>query len=213
MSLYIPAHFASGDLALARGVVDEHGFATLVTPGDGEPFVSHLPLLRRVRGEGDVLIGHFARANPHWKAAGSRPSLAIFHGPHAYVSPSWYAEPAKAVPTWNYVTVHAHGTLRAMQDREDAERVVEALTARYEAGREAPWSFAMDEPQRGVMLGAIVAFEMPIDRLDLKVKLSQNRPAGDRHRVMDALEREPWPDSQATASFMRRHVPPPEGSR
>jgi transcriptional regulator len=208
MSLYTPAHFASTDRAIARELIDAHPFATLVTQGDAEPFVSHLPLLHEARAGGDVLIGHFARANPHWKAAAGHASVAIFHGPHAYVSPSWYGEPAKAVPTWNYATVHAHGVLHALEGAVATERVVTALTARFEGSRAAPWSFATTEPQRGAMLAAIVAFEIPVDRLDLKLKLSQNRPAADRRRVIAELAAEPWPDSQATARFMQAHVAP-----
>jgi transcriptional regulator len=208
MTVYVPAHFASPDLAVARELIDAHAFATLVTPGDGEPFVTHLPLLREERDGGDVLAGHFARANPHAQAAATRPSVAIFHGPHAYVSPSWYAEPAKAVPTWNYAIVHAHGLLRLLDDAGAAERIVTALTARFEGSREAPWTFAMAEPQRAAMLRAIVAFEMPVARLDAKLKLSQNRPAGDRRSVIAALDAEPFADARATAGLMRRRAPP-----
>ena len=208
MTLYVPAHFQSADLAIARELIDASPFATLVTPGGGDAAVSHLPMLREARDGGDVLIGHFARANPHWKMAAATGSLAIFHGPHAYVSPSWYGEPAKAVPTWNYAVVHVHGTLRVIDDRETAQRTVMALTARFESARAAPWSFAMAEPQRGAMLGAIVAFEMPVERLDVKLKLSQNRPAGDRRRVIAALSQEPWPEAHATAALMRRHAAP-----
>lgn len=210
MSVYVPSHFATGDLAIARELIDAHPFATLVTPGDAEPFVTHLPLLRVARAGQDVLTGHFARANPHVGAAAARASLAIFHGPHAYVSPSWYAEPAKAVPTWNYAIVHAHGAVRLDDDAAAAERIVTALTARFEASRDAPWTFAMAEPQRGAMLRAIVAFEMPVARVDVKLKLSQNRPAGDRHGVIAALAREPYADAQATADLMRRRAPPPD---
>jgi transcriptional regulator len=212
MSVYVPAHFASPDVAVARELVDAHAFATLVTPGDGEPFVTHLPLLRELRDGRDVLAGHFARANPHVAAAAARPSLAIFHGPHAYVSPSWYAEPAKAVPTWNYAVVHAHGTVRLIDEPAAAARIVTALTARFEGSRDAPWTFAMAEPQRGSMLRAIVAFEMPVARLDVKLKLSQNRPVGDRRRVIAALDAEPFADAHATAELMRRRAAPPDAA-
>ena len=210
MSVYIPSHFASDDVAIARELIDAHAFATLVTPVDAEALVTHLPLLRESRASGDVLVGHFARANPHARAAAVCQSLAIFHGPHAYVSPSWYAEPAKAVPTWNYAIVHAHGTLRLDDDPAAAERIVTALTARFEGSRDEPWTFAMAEPQRGAMLRAIVAFEMPVARLDVKLKLSQNRPAGDRRGVIAALAAEPFADAHATADLMRRRAAPPD---
>src|SRR5512143_3580210 len=106
MSIYIPRHFAVDDRAAALQLVREYPFATLVTPSSSEPMVSHVPLLLSSNEpDCDTLIGHFARANPHWKHASGIASVAIFHGPHAYVSPSFYAEPAAAVPTWNYAIV------------------------------------------------------------------------------------------------------------
>ncbi|HVF35242.1 MAG TPA: FMN-binding negative transcriptional regulator, partial [Candidatus Saccharimonadia bacterium] len=109
MPLHVPPAFAVEDRHSLDQLVDEHPFATLVTPATPEPHLSHVPLLREPGR--DALVGHFARANPHWQHATGTTSIAIFHGPHAYVSPTWYAQPVDAVPTWNVATVHVHGRL------------------------------------------------------------------------------------------------------
>jgi transcriptional regulator len=118
MSLYVPGDFTALDKATAARLLRDHPFAALVTPsGDSEPFVTHLPLIFVADGKHGTLHGHFARANPHAGAAGQAESLAIFHGPHAYVTPSWYVDPAGAVPTWNYAVVHAYGRIELASDR------------------------------------------------------------------------------------------------
>jgi transcriptional regulator len=110
MGLYVPTHFDTRDRAAVARLLHDHPFATLVTPAKDEPFVSHVPRLHIAdREPHGTLIGHFARAPIRTPQRDGRRSIAIFHGPHAYVSPSWYAEPAVAVPTWNYAVVHAHG--------------------------------------------------------------------------------------------------------
>ncbi len=211
MSLYTPSHFKAGDPAAVARLIDDEPFATLITPNDPEPAVSHVPLLLET-GSGEpahgTLVGHFARANPHWQHAQRAESIAIFHGPHAYVSPSWYAEPAKAVPTWNYVTVHALGTLEVITDPLLTRAVLDRLVRRFEGTREAPWTLALGDRERDAMIGAIVAFRMPIRRLDAKFKLSQNRSTADRERVIGGLAAEPWPEANATADWMRRYALP-----
>jgi transcriptional regulator len=209
MSLYTPPRFSPQDRAAISRLIHDFPFATLVTPGADEPRVSLVPLLLVSDCEPHgTLLGHVARANPHWQAARDVPSTAIFHGPHAYVSPSWYAEPAKAVPTWNYATVHAHGPLEIVDDPVQARAILDALVQRFEGAREAPWSFAMPAGERDALMGAIVAFRMRIRRIDAKFKLSQNRPADDRARVIAALEAEPSPESQAAAAWMRLYADP-----
>ena len=206
MSLYTPPLFRTEERAAVSRLMHDHPFATLITPARDEPFVSHLPLLLVSDCEPHgTLLGHFARANPHWQAAQERESIAVFHGPHAYVSPSWYGEPARAVPTWNYATVHAHGTLSVMDDPAEARAILDTLVQRFEGGRPAPWTFAMAERERDALVGAIVAFRLRIKRLDAKFKLSQNRPPADRERVMAALEAEAHPDAHATAAWMRSY--------
>ena len=206
MSIYTPAHFATADRAAMARLMHDHPFATLVTPTQGEPAISHVPLLFVAGCEPHgTLIGHMARANPHWRDAGTGDALAIFHGPHAYVSPSWFADPSKAVPTWNYAVVHAAGPLDVIDDAAEKRRILDALVQRFEAHRDAPWTFAMAEAPRDALVGAIVAFRMRIRRLTGKFKLSQNRPAGDQTRIAAALDTEPYADATAVASWMRAY--------
>ena len=136
MSLYTPTHFTMADRAAIARLIHDHSFATLVTPAAEGPFISHLPLLLVAGSEPHgTLLGHMARANPHWQHAAGICSVAVFQGPHAYVSPSWYAEPAKAVPTWNYAAVHAHGVLDIIDDPVESRSVLDALVQRFEGQR------------------------------------------------------------------------------
>ena len=209
MSLYVPSSFEPGDRAAAARLVHDHPFATLVTPADPEPLISHVPLLLQPTSEPHgTLVGHVARANPHWRAAPGVESIAVFHGPHAYVSPSWYADPAAMVPTWNYATVHAHGPLEIVDDAAEARGVLEALVHRFESDRESPWSLAMPEAKLASLVGAIVAFRIRIRRLDVKFKLSQNRTRDDRSRVIRALDASVDADALATARWMRAYADP-----
>ena len=206
MSVYTPSHFGMPDRAAIARLMHDHPFATVITPGAPEPLISHLPLLLVPGCEPHgTLIGHMARANAHWQAANGRESIAIFHGPHAYVSPSWYAEPSKAVPTWNYAVVHAHGTLDIVDDTAETRRILEALVHRFEANRDAPWTFAMPERQRDALVGAIVGFRMRIRRLTGKFKLSQNRGDADQSRIAAALDGEAYADAWAVAAWMREY--------
>ncbi|MFO1317782.1 MAG: FMN-binding negative transcriptional regulator [Burkholderiales bacterium] len=214
MSLYVPAHFATDDRDAMARLMHDHPFATVITFAGGELHVSHVPLLHVAEGgPHGTLIGHFARANPHWRHAEGVASLVVFQGPHAYVSPSWYTAPERMVPTWNYVAVHAHGALAPIADAIEARGVLDALVERFEGGRAVPWRLTMPAPQRDAMVGAIVAFRIPIDRLEGKFKLSQNRSAEDRARVAQALRAEGYAEATATAEWMARHAdvkaPPP----
>ena len=206
MSLYTPGAFASSERAVATRLIHDHPFATLVTPGAPEPSISHLPLLLVATGEPHgTLLGHMARANPHWSRATAAESIAVFHGPHAYVSPSWYEKPAQAVPTWNYATLHAHGTLEVIEDPAETRAILDLLVERFEGGRANRWRFAMPERERDALVGAIVAFRLRVQRMELKLKLSQNRPVADRARVADALEREGYTEAANVAAWMREY--------
>jgi transcriptional regulator len=146
-----------------------------------------------------------ARANPHWSRAAAAESIAVFHGPHAYVSPSWYEKPEQAVPTWNYATLHAHGRLEVIEDPAEARALLDLLVERFEGGRANPWRFAMPERERDALVAAIVAFRLRVQRIELKLKLSQNRPVADRARVADALEREGYAEAANVAAWMREY--------
>ena len=180
--MYVPRHFAEDDVPSLHALMAQYGFATLVTVMDSVPFASHLPLLiDGGGGEFGVLIGHMSRANPQWRGfeegAGA---LAIFSGPHAYVSPSWY-ESEQAVPTWNYAAVHAYGAPRVIEDHDAVLAILERLVADNESAMDEPWRIdSQTDAYRDTQMGGIVAFEIPIARLEGKFKLSQNKPEADR---------------------------------
>jgi transcriptional regulator len=186
--LYQPKAFEVQDSAALHALIEAHGFATLISPDAEDPPVSHLPLLLdRARGPLGTLIGHMARGNPHWQRLRSGPgALALFHGPHTYVSPSLYAS-HPSVPTWNYAVVHAHATAQVIEDPAVLEQMVRALVERYEGGRPQPWRMDLPRDYMDGMLRGIVGFELRITRLSGKFKLSQNRPGDDAQRVAQAL--------------------------
>ena len=207
MSVYIPRPFAARDTAQVARLVAEYPFATLITPADPDPYLTHLPLeFVPDRGPAGTLLGHMARANPHWKHFGKGASIAVFSGPHAYVSPAWYAEPASAVPTWNYAVAHVHGVAELMDSEQDKRALLDAMVARYEGSRARPWRLQLQGEALQGMLGAIVAFQLRIERVDAKFKLSQNRSAEDRERVIGALRGEGREDAAATAAWMESYV-------
>jgi transcriptional regulator len=185
--VYTPRPFAVDDRPALIQFIRDYGFASLVTVEDGAPVATHLPLQLESAGGGDVLLGHLARANPQWKGFDSG-AMAVFSGPHAYVSPNWYRAPETSVPTWNYAAVHAYGTPEVIEDGKQARRVMERLVEQYEGASENPWT--LDGTQEGFiekMLQGIVTFRMPVERLEGKFKLSQNRPSGDRRAVAAGL--------------------------
>jgi len=202
--MYTPPHFREADQNTLLAFIEAYDFATLVTSAPEGCIVSHLPLLLRRAAEGPRLVGHVARANAHWRAMdGQTPALAIFQGPHGYVSPSWYAS-SPAVPTWNYAVVHATGVPRTRAEDAFAAGVVRDLTHRYEDSRPHPWRVE-DLPAEfhRTMLGAVVAFEMPIAHLEGKFKLSQNRTPTDREGVIRGLEHADAAPARALAALMR----------
>lgn len=201
--MYVPASFLETDSSRLHDFLDRHSFATLVSNVDGAPFASHLPLLLdRATGAFGRLIGHMARANPHWQSAAGQRVLAIFHGPHAYISPGWM-DAQNVVPTWNYVAVHAYGTLRLFEDRERLRDVVQRTVERYEAGRAEPWSLAAPEKEFvDRLLGGIVGFEFDIERLEGKWKLNQNHPPERRQLIVAGLRETGRHDERQVAELM-----------
>lgn len=210
--MYVPPHFQLTHAEEARALMRARPFATLVSTGeDGAPFVTHLPLLFEDDGSAHgKLIGHVARANPHWRLfdRGGK-TLAVFHGPHAYISPTWYTSP-NLVPTWNYTTVHAYGTPRPLADAADALSVVERLASFFEASLPDPWSTArLPAGNALAQMKGIVAFEMPVDRLEAKAKVGQNRLAVDQRSAADALAAQGGEDNTAIAGLMRAQAASP----
>lgn len=194
--MYRPAHFREDDPAILDAFIDAHALAVLVANSAAGLVANHIPLLRfPADGGGTVLRGHVARANDFWKIVPSgQEVLAVFGGADCYVTPSWYPTKkltGEVVPTWNYSVVHAHGRIRFIDDREWVHTLVVALTERHEAPRPAPWAVA-DAPPTYIarMLGAIVGFEIAVERMEGKVKASQNRTEAERAGVSAGLSAE-----------------------
>ena len=187
MSLYQPPHFVVADRAAIVELMRAHPLATLVSAAGGEPHFTHLPLGVEDNGDGGLrLLGHVARANPHWKQwqEGAKVT-AIFHGPDGYVSPRWYTA-REAVPTWNYTVVHAQGRIAVTDDADDKERILKALIDRHDAGYRRQWDQLADAYREGMKRG-IVGLTIAVEQMHGKFKLSQNRPPEDRRRVRSEM--------------------------
>ena len=209
--MYLPRHFENTDVARSLALVRAHPLATMISVDeDGSPFVSHLPLIVEHEGDGLVCIGHLSRANLHWKLLGGRNATAIFHGPEAYITPSWYAQ--NSVPTWNYVVVHVRGVVTLIEDRAGIVRCLEALTATVEKGPDA-WRFWIPENLRNTLESAIVGFHMSVETIQSKFKLSQNRSEADRARVLRGLAGREDDASQSLRAFMQRYYAAPADER
>ena len=190
--VYIPSHFAEPRREVLTDFIRDHNFGILVTAGAGGMIASHIPFLYDAEdGPNGTLWAHLARGNQQLKDLGAgQEALAIFEGPHGYITPRWYAT-HPAVPTWNYSIVHAYGTAEPIEDVVELERLVARLADRHEAGAETPWRLA-DQPEkyRQGMLRGISGFAIRVTRLEGKFKLSQNRDATDRARVIAGLRAE-----------------------
>ncbi len=201
--MYLPAHFREADLGAMHAVMREHDFALLVGERDGAIDAAHLPfLLDSARGERGTLLAHMARANPLWRAfRPDREVMVAFQGPHAYVSPNWFAA-GGSVPTWNYVAVHAYGIPRIIDDPRETRLLLDRLVEVQERTLPRPWRTA-DEPKVvESLLTGIVAFEISIVRIEGKWKLSQNKSRADRESVIAALERSEDPLAHGVAAAM-----------
>jgi transcriptional regulator len=201
--MYTPEHFRETDLARLDWLAAHDAFGTLVSMLAGAPFASHLPVLYARDGERVTLTGHWARANPQWQEIESQRVLFVFHGPHVYVSPRWYAEPARNVPTWNYVTAHVYGRIRLIHDVPALEGIVDALARKYEAGASEPWTLAGSNPGNVRALRGVVGFELAADEVQIKAKLNQNHPAANIAGVVDALSGVATDDAREVAGLMR----------
>jgi len=203
--MYIPKHFKEEDKAEIEKLIREFGFATLISVKDNLPWATHLPLELVTDESGNwSLYGHISRANPQWKNfETANDVLAIFMGPHTYVSPSWYNH--RNVPTWNYKAVHIYGKARLVQG-EELETMLQKLMKRYEtAHAEKPQGYeeiplnVLDKDLRGV-----VGFEIKVERIEAASKLSQNRDAESYQGVIDNLKKSNSYDSKAIAEEMEK---------
>ncbi len=202
MTWYQPRHFAVADRAHLLELLRAHPFATLVSVHDGAPAFTHLPLEVDESPPGLRLLGHVAHANPHWSTWRDGDEVtAIFHGPNAYVAPAWYSA-REAVPTWNYVVVHARGRISVTNDGEAKEHILKALIDRHDPPYRAQWD-ELDEEFREKMKRAIVGLTIEVDALEGKFKLSQNRPQEDRASVR-AMHAQGDASARQLAEWMQR---------
>jgi transcriptional regulator len=190
--MYLPPHFRDEDLPGIHATIRAARLCTFVTATADGLIGTPLPvLLDETQAPYGVLYGHVAKANPQWKTAPAGDAMAVFMGPDAYISPSWYAtkqETGKVVPTWNYIAVHAYGPVEFFEDADRLLDIVTRLTAKHERGRANAWAVG-DAPEDFIraQLKGIVGLRMPITRLDAKRKMSQNRNAADRAGVIAGL--------------------------
>lgn len=201
--IYTPEQFTVSDRKLLFRVMRENSFATLIAGSGDDPMVAHVPV--SVDEANNLLHAHVARANPIWQQfSPPRKVLFIFHGPHHYVSPSWYSV-HPSVPTWNYVVVHVSGTATIIEDRAIIERMLGRLVDEHESVSEAPWKLDLPIEYLQKMIDGIVPFEVQINRVQGKFKLSQNRPRVDQSNVIAALE-QTGDDSAARLAALMRQV-------
>lgn len=214
--MYTPKHFAVDDPAELSAFIQHYNFAAFITSHEGQLCATHLPfMLDTQRGEHGTLIAHMARANPQWQTfAAGQEALAIFTGPHAYVSPSWYEAAPTNIPTWNYTAVHTYGVPAVIDDEEAVYDILTQLVQEHEARFEHPWSMQSSDEYVRRRISAIVAFEIPITRLEGKYKLSQNRTQADQYSVAAHLFASNDPQAAATAEMMRQQpANPVDGHR
>ncbi|MBX3505032.1 MAG: FMN-binding negative transcriptional regulator [Parvibaculum sp.] len=189
--MYVPPRFAQNDREECLALIEREPFGLLVTVEGEAPFATHLPFLVERREDEVVLLSHMARANPQWRFfRDGGEALAIFQGPHGYISPAWYATPNR-VPTWNYIAVHAYGVPRILDAPGAAHTALAALTHHFESRRDAPWTMAaLDEREAEKLVAALVVFELPVVRLDGKWKLGQHMAEADRLGAVAGIGRE-----------------------
>ena len=206
--MYIRQDHRLDDLDAKFSLIEEHALGAWVIQGVDGLIANHIPfLLDRTRGPHGTLVGHVARANPVWKSlATATPSLVMFQGPQIYITPNWYpgkAEHGKVVPTWDYAVVHAHGVARAIEDRDWMMDMLERLTNAQEASQPAPWRVG-DAPADYIdkLLRAIVGIEIPIERLEGKLKASQDEAVRDRIGTVEGLRGLLRPKADAMAELV-----------
>jgi transcriptional regulator len=201
--MYIPKDFKITDETMAYEIMKEHSFATLFSQHDGMPFATHLPLI--VNEENSYVSGHFARPNPQWKDIENQTVLAVFHGPHCYISPSWY-ETNKAVPTWNYVSVHVYGEVELLEDENELMGSLHNMVLNYEAPDSA---YRLQEAGAEYLAGmsrGIQGFKIKISKIEAKGKLSQNHSIQRQELVINQLEQIPHTDEQQISALMKANL-------
>ncbi|MBZ5685137.1 MAG: FMN-binding negative transcriptional regulator [Acidobacteriia bacterium] len=202
--MYIPEHFRNQDRATALAFMRANPFVILISNTNEGPFATHVPVVIRELSDQLVIRGHVAKANPHWRYLQNDPTcLMIFHGPHAYISPSNY-DTRDVVPTWNYAAVHIYGNATTYAEPNQLLNMLHDLIPTFEAAYEEQWA-SLSEPYRQRMLSHIVGFEIAITKLEAKLKLSQNRTRNEQQHIIDSLSSASDTAVSGTASLMCEH--------
>jgi transcriptional regulator len=206
--MYQPSHFIESDPARIHSLIRRYSFATVVSHDGRAPFATHMPMLLHAdAGEHGTLVTHMARANPQWKQFGDgREVLAIFQGPHAYISPNWY-EKRPEVPTWNYAVVHAYGVPRFVEEKSALRAMLRELVDTFETTQPQPYGQVLTDEYIDKLSPGIVGIEIPISRLEAKFKLNQNRSDADRAGVMAALSVSADQTEREVAELMKSSQP------
>ena len=201
--MYIPEFNREEDRATILAFMRANPFAILVSNVEGVPFATHLPLLIDEKGDQIVVQGHMAKANAHWKSMKeSEESLIIFHGPHAYISPSLY-ENRESVPTWNYAAVHVYGEPTLFTDEESLRATLHRMIDTFESSYMTQWS-ELSEEYQSRMMKHIVGFNIKVKRLEGKFKLSQNRTKGEQAQVIQSLNQSQDSNISGVAQLMQQ---------
>lgn len=200
--MYTPPLNRVEDREAINAFIQTHSFATVISNGGGKTIASHLPVL--FDEQSNILRSHMARANEQWKQfVGGGEVLCIFHGPHAYISPSWY-EQQHTVPTWNYAVVHVYGK-PSLVDEAELKQIVLDTTAKFESTRQTPWKIPLSEQEIASMLKAIVGFRIEVVRVEAKFKLGQNRSREDQEKMLRNLQGAPDDESRGLGRFIAAH--------
>lgn len=201
--MYIPKHFKLEDEAIINEIIDNYSFATLVSQHNGEPYATHLPLVWKP--DESALYGHFAKKNGQWHDIENERVLAIFQGPHCYISSTWY-ETKRTVSTWNYVSVHLYGTLEILTDDKKIYESLEELIIKYEGAGSSNELSSLDPNFVEGMVKGIVPFKIKVEEIQAKAKLSQNHPLERQKRVIKELEKSKDENERLIAAMMKRNL-------
>lgn len=203
--IYTPKHYTEHRTDVINEIIHRYSFATLISVTDNGPIISHLPVI--MDSEKKTLLSHCARANPHWKHfKDENPVTVIFSGPHSYISPAWYEPHPDNVPTWNYVAVHVKGAVRIVEDNQEAWLLMNKLVQHYENYYRTGWSLPSEpnETLKNDIQRGITVFEIKMDQVEAKFKLSQNLDLSDRNSVIEKLPLYTGEQGSLVAEYMKQ---------
>jgi transcriptional regulator len=204
--VYIPKAFEVNDKTKLYNFIKKNSFGILFSQEENGPFATHLPfLIDEKKGEPDVLIGHMAKPNPHWKNLDNKEVLVVFSGPHAYISPTWYNED-NTVPTWNYVAVHIYGTFKIINKKDELVDLMEKTVHFYESSMPNPWKAPFDTNFIDGLMSGIVGFEISINKMEGKWKLNQNHSNKRQENLVKGLRSSNQYNSEEIANIMEENI-------